>query len=297
MITCPLQCEITVENISTLVLTLSESSDIYLYAPQDSSMILIEEGSVKKFSFQSTDKIDVVLSCDVVELLVASGTSVHQKQRVARLRNIAGSIGKLHVLNRLCFFVLNGTRADYNTPVNKFFTKIILTIPHMINTKGQRCEVRDVCDSMAQKAALVFVEALKSTAIPHSVIEGDVNRLRKDLNRKESRNVTAFRRSLRSEISERTFVLDVHSFPADFLWDAKKENIGILLIDYPGHAHLLEHFMQLSVLTGVQNDIQDEVHEQKGGSALIEVNEAINETALDKLGSSFVKFASIITSK
>ncbi len=288
MFTCPLAgCEITVSGLSSLNLhLLFSSSERLVYAPMNSKVTFKQN----EFTFTSQSTVfTLTMNCDSVRL-VPDESEVQQQQAVAKISN-SGSVAQISISNTLSFFVLNGTRADSNTFLDKKFTKIVVTVPHAVDPQGAKCQSRNICDSMATTFAAIVVDGLKLRNIPHAFLIGDINRSILDLNRSESRN-TEFRRRLRKEINEHVFVLDVHSYPKDEKWDNQPDINSVLLIDDPGHAFLIQHFIQSRILIGIKNDIEDEVHERKGGAALLEVNEGSSTAFLNKLAQGFWNFAS-----
>ena len=90
----------------------------------------------------------------------------------------------------------------------------MLTVPHSVC----KSEIRD-CDRTAHEAAIYLHSFLPGSEI----LESDKLRKEMDLNRKESRD-SPFRKSLNNKINNYKYLLDVHSFPNEYLEEAKGLN-------------------------------------------------------------------------
>ena len=152
---------------------------------------------------------------------------------------------------------------------------IILTVPHAIAINNQRCKEHRYCDSLAIDAANIIQKTFVQHGIPSIILLGDINRSKIDLNRLESRNKTVFRDILRKSINNKSIVIDIHSFPNTEQWGFADPQKAIFLYDADIQKSPLAQIISKSnkLLKGINNDIQDEMHELGLESILLEVNE------------------------
>ncbi len=261
MITCPFDgCQLTVVSLSTIYLHLFLSSrDRHVHAPIHARLDHWANGDADMFHFTTSDtyRIIVTISCDLVLLLVPNGSMVEQKQQVAKICRFKSSLVKVKVLDAFPLFVLNETRAESNTQLDGFFSKIILITT---NTAFEACNVVSDC---------LFKESIPNVVLcsgPNTDVE--LGRL----------------------LSNRAFVLDMRSFEPGRELLAHDE--AALLNIYPNHVFLLNHCMKLKVLQVGTNTIHSEVCKKNATYAMLVINRrTTNAKVVANLAKKFTQFA------
>jgi hypothetical protein len=164
--------------------------------------------------------------------------------------------------------------------------EIILTVPHSVCYSRDLAHLDHLCDHAALVAAYEIKSNLDALGVKTWLEPADMNRRRLDLNRLESRHTTGFRQRIRDRIegSRKTLkmVLDIHSYPEQYdqwsnydiaILEDRKPMDGLPAASM--HKWLGKNKITSTYVQGVNNDIQDEVHELGFESFLIEFNEGM----------------------
>lgn len=164
--------------------------------------------------------------------------------------------------------------------------KILLTVPHAICPGNDENDENDEhpCDFKAEEMALILKDNLEFKGHQVNLELGDTLRAICDLNRKRCRK-TKFRQRIREEFldsndsNNRNLLLDVHSYPdsdetyGQFEFVILDAQILKSEISYYLWIYLLSKGINVGLLQGKDNDIQDESREFGFATVLLEFNE------------------------
>ncbi len=178
--------------------------------------------------------------------------------------------------------------------------KILLTVPHSVcpefdsndlnsdsndlDTESENSE--HPCDFKAEEMALILKDNLESRGHHVNLELSDTFRAICDLNRRSCRE-TGFRKRIRKNSSRDTLILDVHSYPGS---DETYGQFEFVILDPSGPSsaqlqilrsgmsyllwiYLLSKGINVGLLQGKDNDIQDEARELGFICLLLEFNE------------------------
>lgn len=164
---------------------------------------------------------------------------------------------------------------------------VILTVPHSVCLYRDYARLDHMCDLAAATAANEIKRLLERRHIKSIIVPATINRRFDDLNRISSRiHRVDFRETIDELIKKNKgtlkLVLDVHSYNADYeAW----EDYEIAVLDDRKLDRKLESYHMVdwlrkngvtaTLVQGIDNDIQDEMHEKGIESYLIEFNESL----------------------
>jgi hypothetical protein len=173
---------------------------------------------------------------------------------------------------------------------------VVITVPHSLCVSG----LDHLCDYMAPKAAVILSNKMNA-----KLFLADANRIVIDYNRRSSRS-SNWRTKIKQYViqNKSRIVLDIHSYPNDSisfgLIDGKIPDI-VLLDSFNGGkdsltnslaSYLNKRGVLVSVLAGGDNDISVEMRELNIASILIEFNEGLTDSQLQKICVTIASFIS-----